>query len=87
MISYDVYGHSMFEVKHEPMKVELQIFATKNVALVEFEKHFFAGIEPFYLKNYEKWLGQILKWYQDTGMQPFQAIKVSGTFSCVYCRQ
>ena len=38
------------------MKVEIRIFATKEVALDQFKKHFFGGKESFYLRNSETWL-------------------------------
>ena len=61
----------------KPTKVEIRIFATKEVALDQFKKHFFGGKESFYLKNSETWLQNMLNLYQDSGLRPFQAIKVS----------
>ena len=63
------------------MKVEIRIFATKEVALDQFKNHFFDGKESFYLKNSENWLQNMLNLYQDTGLRPFQAIKVSSKLS------
>ena len=62
---------------NKPMKVEIRIFATKEVALDQFKKHFFGGKESFYLKDSETWLQNMLSLYQDSGLRPFQAIKVS----------
>ena len=59
------------------MKVEVIIYATKDVALVQFQNHFFNGKESFYLKDSENWLQHMLDLYEDSGLQPFQAIKVS----------
>ena len=66
---------------NKPMKVEIRIFATKEVALDQFKKHFFGGKESFYLKNSENWLQNMLSLYQDSGLRPFQAIKVSSKLS------
>ena len=59
------------------MKVEIRIFATKDVALDQFKEHFFGRKESFYLKNSENWLKYMLSLYADTGLGPFLAIKVS----------
>ena len=59
------------------MKVEIRIFATKDVALDQFKEHFFGRKESFYLKNSENWLKEMLSLYEDTGLGPFQAIKVT----------
>ena len=48
--------------------------------LAGFEKHFFAGKEPFYLTESKEWLEQILNLYQDSGLQIFQSIKVRASF-------
>ena len=61
------------------MKVEIRIFATKDVSFDKFKEHFFGKKESFYLKNSETWLKYMLSLYEDTGLGPFQAIKVSST--------
>ena len=63
------------------MKVEVIIYATKDVALDQFKNHFFNGKESFYLKDSENWLRNMLDLYEDSGLQPFQAIKVSSKLS------
>ena len=57
--------------------MEISIFATKDVELDQFKKHFFGGKESFYLRNSETWIANMLSLYEDTGLGSFQAIKVS----------
>ena len=65
----------------KPLKVEVIIYATKDVALDQFKNHFFNGKESFYLKDSENWLQHMLDLYEDSGLQRFQAIKVSSKHS------
>ena len=61
----------------QTIKVEFLILVAKTDALDDFQRNFFFEENSFMLNHSDKWLENILTFYQDYGLQPFQSIKVS----------
>ena len=80
MVLHCIYIFISSLIHFQTIKVEFFILVAKNDAFDEFQKNFFFEEKSFMLNHSDKWLENILKFYQDYGLQPFQSIKVSQGF-------
>lgn len=64
-------------LENDNFEVEFLILVAKNDKLDDFQKDFFYEEKSFMLNHSDLWLENILTFYQDYGLPPFQSIKVS----------